>query len=262
MVITSPGNEQVKRIHRLQTSSRVRREEGLFVAEGIRFVQEVEKEDLAGVYCAEGFAARHEDEKKELPIAPILVSDAVMKKMSDTQSPQGILALVRNRTYELDELFSSEGSLLFLENLQNPGNLGTLIRTAEGAGFQGIVLSEDSVDCYNPKVVRGSMGSLLRMPIIYVMDFSSVIRAGQEKGYLFYAAELSGSERYDRIEYPKKTALVIGNEGNGLSKHVTKICNKKIRIPMAGRVESLNAAVAASVLMYEVYRQEIVKAEG
>ncbi len=142
-----------------------------------------------------------------------------------------------------------------LEDLQDPGNLGTIFRTGEGAGVDGIIMSRQTVDVYNPKVIRSTMGSVYRVPFLYVDDLCEVIRTMQEHNISVYAAHLKGKKYYDCYDYRKGTAFVIGNESAGLKEETAGSADEYIRIPMAGKVESLNAAVASSILLYEAGRQ-------
>ena len=141
-----------------------------------------------------------------------------------------------------------------MDNLKDPGNLGTIFRTAEAAGVTGIILSSDCVDIYNPKVVRSTMGAVLRMPFLYVEDLPGAIGELKKEGLLVYAAHLAGERAYDE-DYTTGCAFLIGNEGNGLRDEVAACADRRILIPMCGRAESLNAAVAAAVLMFEAGRQ-------
>ena len=145
--------------------------------------------------------------------------------------------------------------LLVLDNLQDPGNLGTIFRTAEAAGVTGIILSKDSVDIYNPKVIRSTMGAIFRMPFVYVEKLTDTIEELKAHQIQVYAAHLEGKNAYDEENYLNGTAYLIGNEGNGLRQEVADCADTWIRIPMLGQAESLNAAVAASILMFEAARQ-------
>ena len=177
--------------------------------------------------------------------------------MSDTQSPQGILCVVRQRRYALENMLKGDRPPLFLvlENLQDPGNLGTVLRSGEAAGADGIVMSRDTVDIYNPKVIRATMGSVYRMPFCYVEDLEDAIGQMKQAGTEVFAAHLEGKKSYDQCDYRKASAFLIGNEGNGLTERVSQLADVRIRIPMEGKVESLNAAVAASLLAFEAARQ-------
>lgn len=189
-----------------------------------------------------------------------IVADDVFDKMSDTKTPQGIMCLVSHFRYRLEELLAvpqDKKHVLFilLEDLQDPGNLGTIFRTGEGCGVDGIIMSSGTVDVYNPKVIRSTMGSVYRVPFLYTNDMRGTIRTLKEREISVYAAHLDGPQYYDEYDYRRGTAFLVGNEGNGLRRETTECADKLLRIPMEGQVESLNAAVASSILLYEAYRQ-------
>lgn len=249
-MITSTSNKQVKHIVQLQKKARLRREEGVFVAEGPRMVRETPGELLQEIYIAESF-----QEKWEGPVSEI-VSDEVMKVMSDTQTPQGVLAVIRRPSYDLEELLKKRPAhLLLVEGIQDPGNLGTMFRTGEGAGITGVILHPDTVDLFHPKTVRSTMGSLYRVPFVVADDWQGMIRRLKEEGVGLYAAHLQGSTMYDMFDYRSDSGFFIGNEGNGLTDETAAMADAYLKIPMEGKVESLNAAMAAGILMYEVSRQ-------
>lgn len=186
----------------------------------------------------------------------ITVKDDIFARMSDTQTPQGIITVMRRREYDVDRLLSSESPLLVvLETLQDPGNLGTIIRTGEGAGVTGIIMNSKTVDIYNPKTIRATMGSIYRVPFVYVEDLGALMMKLKEKGIHTYAAHLEGSDYYDNFSFREPTAFLIGNEGKGLTRQLADSSEKYLKIPMEGQVESLNAAIATSLLLYEAHRQ-------
>lgn len=254
-MITSTTNKQIKNILKLQKSSKARKEQKLFVVEGVRMFREVPKERLSKVYATEEFYEKNR-ELFDSRQPDDLVSESVFEKLSETKTPQGVLATVDMREYILEDLLMINKNPLFLvlENLQDPGNLGTILRTAEGAGVDGIIMSRDTVDIYNPKVVRSTMGSLFRMPFAYVEDIFEAVQIIKSRGVTVYAAHLDGEGFYEK-DYRKGTAFLIGNEGNGLTSKLTALADEKIRIPMKGKVESLNAAIAATLMAYEALRQ-------
>ena len=219
---------------------------------------ELPKDQVKSIYVSETFAKNPENAAilAEYP-GYELVSDQVFAAMSDTQTPQGVLALVRQFSYGMDELLKSDrpAHLMVLENLQDPGNLGTILRAGEGAGITGLIMSRDTVDIYNPKVIRSTMGSVLRMPFVYVENLHETLEELKKKKIRLFAAHLQGKHAYDQEDYTGPAAFLIGNEGNGLTEETAAMADTYIRIPMEGRVESLNAAVAASVLMFEAARQ-------
>ena len=180
--------------------------------------------------------------------------------MSETITPQGVLAVVGMPCYRLldedylDKIYSKTGKikLLILEDTSDPGNLGTIMRTAEAAGVTGVIMTKGTVDIFNPKVVRSTMGSIFRLPFAYVEDLKEVIKELKKEGISFYATHLKGEKSYKAIKYSDRSAILIGNEARGLSDEVADLADTYVLIPMQGRVESLNAAVAAALMMYEV----------
>ncbi len=255
-MITSVSNEKVKHIVRLQKKASARQAENCFLVEGVKMAQELPIERLVLAYASESFAARPEQEELCRRLRAEIVADHVLTAMSDTLTPQGILAVVRRREPAAEALWQGDCPLLLvLEHLQDPGNLGTILRTAEGAGVTGVILSSDCVDLYNPKVIRSTMGSIYRLPVAYAADLPEAVAQMRTAGIRTYAAHLKGTNAYDEEDYRGGTAFLIGNEGAGLSPKLAAAGDRYIRIPMAGQVESLNAAVAAAVLIYEANRQ-------
>ena len=184
------------------------------------------------------------------------VSDTVFRQMCDTQTPQGILTVLRSPSYDMEDLLRKKNPLLMiLEDLQDPGNAGTILRTGEGAGVSGIFLTRTCVDITNPKVIRGTMGSIYRVPFFYVEDVPSLKEMLKGRGIRFFAAHLQGRNQYYEESYRGGSAFLIGNEGKGLTEEAAEAADCLIRIPMEGQVESLNAAMAAGILMYEAARQ-------
>ena len=271
-MITSTSNNKIKNIVQLSTSSRARREQNAFIAEGIKMFIEAPPIRIKEVYLSSdllnriNIAERYLDEDEEDRIlrkckdkldktAYTEVSDQVFRKMSDTVTPQGIISIIERKTYELKDLLrvSNDMSLrvLVLEAIQDPGNLGTMIRTAEAAGYDFILASEGTVDVYNPKVIRSTMGSVYRVPVIYTHDLKADVEELKEVGIKVYAAHLKGKHDYNRVSYGSRTAVMIGNEGSGLSDEIAQLSDEYVRIPMQGQVESLNAAIAAALMMFE-----------
>lgn len=254
-MITSTNNSAVKNIMALQKKSRLRREQDVFLVEGPKMVSEIPEGYLKELYVSEEFQTEGQWEKLLVGKHYETVSARVFREMSDTQTPQGILAVVRQCHSELSELLGAENPhLLLLEDIQDPGNLGTMLRAGEGAGITGVILSKGCVDIYNPKVIRSTMGSVYRVPFVYTDDFRGAIHE-IKKSCKVYAAHLKGEYFYDEGDYTTATAMIIGNEAKGICEETAALADTLIKIPMEGQVESLNAAVAASILMYEVYRQ-------
>lgn len=255
-MITSTSNPQMKWLMQLQKKSKVRNEEKVFVVEGLRMFAEVPEERVKKVYISESLYNKKKEELRLDRFSVEVLSDSVFQHVSDTKTPQGILCVVSQKEYQLATLLDiSNPHFMVLDNLQDPGNLGTIVRTAEGAGVDAVFLSKESVDIYNPKTIRSTMGSIYRMPVIYIEDLRELLDIFKQKGIKSYAAHLEGKNSYDKEDYQSGTAILIGNEGNGLRDEIAADADTWVQIPMQGKVESLNAAIAASILMFEVYRQ-------
>lgn len=255
-MITSTSNPQIKRILQLQKKSKARNEEQVFIVEGLKMFSEVPKNWVEKVYISETLYNRKKQDLKLEDFDVEILSDKVFSHVSDTQTPQGILCIVRQQKHDFEELLSHENAhILVLDNLQDPGNMGTIVRTAEGAGVTAIFMSKDCVDIYNPKTIRSTMGSIYRVPFAYVEDTLDLLQKLKESGVKVYAAHLDGKQNYDQENYIEKTAILIGNEGKGLREEVALQADIWVKIPMCGQVESLNAAIAAALFMYEVARQ-------
>ena len=272
-MITSTNNDRIKNIVQLNNSSKARHIQNAFAAEGIKMFMEAPLLCINEVYLSEelhdkiNIAVRYDDDNDEARLLKKCasklkatgyeeVSAQVFKKMSDTVTPQGILTVVRRERHRLEEFLEgkdrSDLHVLILENLQDPGNMGTMIRTAEAAGYDLIIANEGTVDMYNPKVIRSTMGSIYRMPVIYSHALAADIERLKDAGVQVYAAHLKAKRDYREISYGRRTAVMIGNEGNGLSDEIASKADEYIKIPMKGQVESLNASVAAALLMFAV----------
>ena len=259
-MITSHANKSVKEVIQLVQKAKVRKERGLFVVEGIKMFLEAPVEWIEQVYISESFAKQMTDTcQKKLAYLNTpyeTVTDVIFGKMSDTKTPQGILCVLKQQRYRLEEMFTEPNPLfVLLEDIQDPGNLGTIFRSGEGAGITGVIMSENTVDIYNPKTIRSTMGSIYRMPFLYTPDVGGAIEELRRKKITVYAAHLQGAKDYDMCDYRPGTAFLIGNEANGLRQETTEKADTAVKIPMKGKVESLNAAIAASVLLFEAARQ-------
>lgn len=260
MIIASASNDRIKEVKKLIKSAKERREQGIYIVEGIRMVREIPVSDVVTLFVAESSESKFKEVLAEFSSAEIItVRDSVFDSMSDTNTPQGILALVRMKTQNFDGILGTgeENPFVFIvEKLQDPGNLGTILRTAEGAGATGVMMSNDSVDLYNPKVIRSTMGSVFRVPVYISENIILDVEQLQAKGVNVYGAHLKGNTFYEK-DFTKGCAFLIGNEGNGLSEELSKKADDLIKIPMKGKVESLNAATSTAVIAYEVLRQRL-----
>ncbi len=263
-MISSASGRQVRLVEKLNRQAKARRENGLFVAEGRKEVLEAPVPRIEEVYftAAAGDTAEALVKKGVRPDALQEVSPEVFRKMADTQTPQGILALVKIRRSSVKELlqvsFDKPPLFLVLEDLQDPGNVGTILRMSEAAGVTGVIVSRNTADLYSPKTVRATMGAVYRVKSAETSDVAETVRELNRLGVQTCAAWLPGSVSYTEPDYRKATAFIIGNEGNGLRKETADAADLRIRIPMQGGVESLNAAVAATVLAYEAARQRLL----
>ncbi len=257
-MITSTSNQQMKTIVQLNKKAKARRELRAFVVEGPKMVAETPRELLQRVYVSEHYAAEAAGQAllTDLGIDYEVVSDPVFAHVSDTSTPQGILAVVHMPEYTFAQLLrGTDTRLLVLEDIQDPGNLGTMFRTGEGAGLSGVIMTKGTVDLFAPKTVRATMGSIYRVPYFVTDDLGATLADLHAEGIHTYAAHLRGEKYYDELDLTGGCAFLIGNEGNGLKKETADLADTYLKIPMEGRLESLNAAMAAGILMYEAHRQ-------
>ena len=277
-IISSKDNKRIKYIRSLLEKGNIRKKNHQFVVEGIKLVDEaLEYGKVLEVVCAEslynelisgdlsGNRLLAENDKNitnyvKKGSSLLVVSDTVFKSMSETKTPQGILAVAEIPDYRLldkgflEQAYTKNGKikLLVLEDTADPGNLGTIMRTAEAAGVTGVIMGKGTVDIFNPKVVRSTMGSIFRLPFTYAEDLKETIKELKKSGISFYATHLKGEKSYKDIKYSDRSAIIVGNEARGLSDEVADLADTYVLIPMQGKVESLNAAVAAALMMYEV----------
>lgn len=243
-VITSIQNSQVKNWRKLQ-ARKYRTQMNRFLIEGFHLIEEAYKSDweIETVIVQDGVAAPEwmvEDSVK-------YVDARVFKEIIQTESPQGIAAVVK-----MKEIEQMHDTLTLLVNaIQDPGNLGTIIRTADAAGFSKIILGNGTVDLYNDKVIRASQGSIFHIPIVRAHLQEAIVQL-KEQNYTIWASALQNAVAYQNVEVEGKTALIVGNEGAGIADEILEAADKIIKIPIYGRAESLNVSVAAGILMYKM----------
>jgi TrmH family RNA methyltransferase len=253
-MITSTQNERVKYVRSL-VRRRVRQREGRFVVEGTRLAEEVVR---AGVKPALVFYTREWAEtpagQRLLPaLRPAgdgdwLVSEAVLAACADTQTPQGVLVVVPTL-----HLPPRPGLLLILDRIRDPGNLGTILRSAEAAGAGQVLLAPGTVDLFNPKVVRGAMGAHFRLA---VDNFGWMAIGERVAGREVWLADAAGQVAYDAVDWTRPSALIVGGEAAGAGEEASALATGRVSIPMAGGTESLNVAMAATVILFEAARQQ------
>lgn len=241
-MITSVQNNQVKKWKKLHRK-KYRTETGNFLIEGYHLIEEAYESDwhIEILIVREGKEAPDWMNKDRI----LYVTDRVFKEITQTEAPQGIAALVKMKTIEPKE----QGEVLLIDAVQDPGNLGTIIRTADAAGFSQVILGRCTVDVYNDKVIRATQGSIFHIPIIEA-NLLEVIPTLQSANYTVLASALEGSIAYDTVDKIDNIALVMGNEGAGIAREILDIVDVRIKIPIYGKVESLNVSIAAGILMY------------
>ena len=242
--ITSVKNQQIKEWKKLYTKKE-RDKQGLFLIEGYHLVEEALKENFIDhLIVHENMDIPHTWNYGDIPVT--IVTDDVMKVLSDTEAPQGIMAVCHKQEEQLAKLNVAGKKFLLIDSVQDPGNIGTMIRTADAAGMDAVILGEGCADPYNPKVVRSTQGSLFHLPILKAPldEFLNKINIP------VYGTALEGGIPYQEVEPSNEFALLVGNEGQGVSKHLLAKTTKNLYIPIYGKSESLNVAIAASILMY------------
>lgn len=255
--ILSKDNKLIKYIKKLQTSSKFRREEGLFVAEGIRVCVEaaLNKAPVKFVLVTESALAKHKEELSPLLECTdeiYLTSDKAMSAACDTMTPQGVICVIKTLDNNID-LDTINNKYILLECVQDPSNLGTVLRTADALGLNGVIMTRDCCDVYSPKVCRGAMGALFRVPLMIVESAPEFIRKFNKNGSSF-AAVVRNADSVCDADFTGNCLIAIGNEGNGLTCETTEACSNRITIKMCNNAESLNAAIAAGILMWEMIK--------
>lgn len=259
MQILSRDNPKIKLYVRLRDKKSARSGEGLFVLEGARIIGDALKENapLTAAFITESAAKRYPETAQELYSrlgeAAFTVSEEIAQKLAGTVESQGIFAI--SQTLDKTDYFGKierGGKFIILNRLQDPGNIGTILRVADAVGISGVYLC-NSVDLYNPKLVRSTMGSLFRVPICDSLDYAEAVGGLRSAGVLTFAAVVDKDAQGLRgFDFPKNSAVVIGNEGSGLTAEEASLCDERLTIKMSGNIESLNAAAAATVFLWEL----------
>ncbi len=259
-LITSKDNEIIKNIKKLK-EKKYRDEKKEYIIEGIKLIEEAITENAKIkmiIVCEECLKNEAIEQKLLYQIAKyncIYVNEKVFTSITDVKNPQGMLAVIEMENGE--EVINYNDDVIFvLDGIQDPGNLGTILRTIDSAGISQVIVSKDTVDAYNPKVVRSTMGAIFRVKVIESQDIIRTMKNIKKHKYEILVTSLEATDNIYDIDYTKKM-IVIGNEANGVSKAVMDIADEKIKIPMLGKTESLNAAVATSIIAYEYVRRKI-----
>ena len=259
-IISTEQNQQIKFLRGLQVKKK-REEERKFLVEGIRFLEEAFQSDcIEKVYVSTGAMEVEristflkQCDTKDIPVFP--VEEKVFEKVSETVNSQGIIGIGSQPNWTIENLAQGETFIVLLDGIQDPGNLGTIIRTCHGAGVGGILTTKGTVDVYNPKVLRATMGAIFKLPIIRIEENSAVLEEFKLKGYQVIAADVETEINYYNLNLVDPTVLVVGNEGRGISQELLDLSDLSAKLPMPGSAESLNAAVASGVMVFEALRQ-------
>ncbi len=262
--ISSGQNPVIKEIKALK-EKKFRDQKGLYFIEGIRFVEEAlkEKAEISKILVSDKLEDVHGGKEILEQLSTYgcnnvyTIANKLYMEITDTESPQGILAVLKKNPISIDSVYDDKNFFVILDSLQDPGNMGTIIRTADAAGVTAVIVSKGCVDVYNPKVLRSTMGSLFHIPVCYSENILETLESMKKKGIKLCAAHLKGTKNYFDMEYNDNIAIIVGNEANGISDSVADISDELVRIPMSGKSESLNASVAAGLLMYEVLKIRI-----
>ena len=252
MIITSKDNEIIKNIKKLK-EKKYRLDS--YIVEGIKMVKEAinENQEIALIAIREDFKIDFDTKKIKI----VTISNKIFNDISDVKTPQGILAVIKKN--QNNQIETNSDYILALDSLQDPGNMGTIIRTADSANINQIIINKTTVDPYSPKVIRSTMGAIYRTNIIEVEDLKATLKEMKLKGFQIITTDLKATRSIYDINYNNKTVVVIGNEANGVSQEILQTADKKVIIPMLGKTESLNASIAASIMIYEYVRQKIQK---
>ena len=257
--ITSKDNSLIKHIKKLK-EKKYRNEYKEYIVEGLKLIDEAIKEnaEIQEIVICEGCDKseliesnlKYEMAKFEC----IYVPQNIFKMLSDVENPQGILAVIKMNS-DKNKIDFNQDIILALDDIQDPGNMGTILRTADSIGLNQILVSKGTVDSYSPKVVRSTMGAIFRVNVIECENLKETLELTQKQGYKVMCTSLEAKHSIYKTDYNKKV-IVIGNEANGVSKEIQKMADEKVIIPMLGKTESLNASVATGVILYEYVRQK------
>ena len=252
MIITSKNNEIIKNIKKLK-EKKYRLDS--YIVEGIKMVKEAinENQEIALIAIREDFKIDFDTKNTKI----VTISNKIFNDISDVKTPQGILAVIKKN--QNNKIETNSNYILALDSLQDPGNMGTIIRTADSANIDQIIINKTTVDPYSPKVIRSTMGAIYRTNIIEVEDLKATLKEMKSKEFQIITTDLKATQSIYDINYNNKTVVVIGNEANGVSQEILQTADKKVIIPMLGKTESLNASIAASIMIYEYVRQKIQK---
>ena len=263
--ITSKDNSFVKHLRSL-SESKFRKKEKAFLIEGVKMVEESLRDNLGVKMVVAAPSLVQHRGKGVLKLAEsrgadiLWISERLMDTLSENKTPQPVLAEVTMKQHNEEELLTHSSRLIIIAHqLQDPGNLGTIIRTAEAAGAAGVAITANTVDPFNTKTIRASMGSVLRLPVVHIEDLTAFIKKCKQNGFQTLATVLTGGKTLFDVDLKKPTVVILGQEGAGLPQDLMADIDLRVRIPMAATIDSLNVATAAAVVLYEAMRQRLHK---
>lgn len=258
------SKEKLKELFKLK-SKKGRTQEGKFLIEGLRLCEEAADSfwSIESVLYTQSFEEKIRGKKllqklKKLNFRMIQVKNHDLQKLSDTETAQGIMCVVKTMNRPIEDLWKKNFELMVaLDGIRDPGNVGALIRTADALGADGVILSDDTVELYNPKVVRSTMGSIFHLPIFDEIDLEKTIPELKKRKFKILGTDVKGGKSLYNLDYSGKICLLMGNEVEGLNKNLIELSDEIIHIPIYGKAESLNVAVAGGILLYEINRKRM-----
>ncbi|MDR1523594.1 MAG: RNA methyltransferase [Endomicrobium sp.] len=247
MIITSTQNSIFKQILKLQ-DKKFRDKHNCFFIEGKKQVEEIPKDwNIKQIFISEKYKNNIDNFNNA-----VVLSDSLFNKLSTTKSSQGIIAVVEKKDYKIEDIIKNIGMFIILENIQDPGNLGTIIRSAAAFDAKAVFVSKGSVDIYSDKTLRSTMGSIFHIPVLDNIDIKNILAVMKKEKTTIYATSLKGQKYLHTVKLSKKCAFIIGNESNGITNETENLADELIKINIPGKCESLNAAIASSIIMYEI----------
>lgn len=263
--LTSKENKAVRYLVSL-SDPKVRKKEKAFLVEGIKMVEEALRDNLGVKQVIASPSLTQHHGKGVLKLAGhhgveiVWISERLLDSISDSKTPQPVMAVVGMREHSEEALLAHSAELIVMAHqLQDPGNLGTIIRTAEAVGASGVAITANSVDPHNPKTVRASMGSILRVPVVKMTDSRGFLGDCKQRGFQTAALVLNGKHTLFEMDLKKPTVIIVGQEGSGLQGDILESVDLRVRIPMAESIDSLNVATSAAVILYEAFRQRMAR---
>ena len=257
--ISSNKNDKIKYLKKLYNSSK-RKKEGKFILEGFRLIKQAYESGARFDYLFVTNSFKNSEKYRELisnsklQNNSYLITKKLLNEVADTVNPQGIIAIVSEIDYNIERIINENKKILVLDRIQDPGNLGTIIRTAAASGFEAVISLKGTVDIYNLKVLRATAGAIFNIPFLNKMNYSKFKEYLNREfaDYQLICSDVNTKKYYHKAKYDQKALLVIGNEGNGIRDDLLKKADLKIKIPLNNNIESINAAMAAGILMYKI----------